>query len=184
MAEPDSQQPSQSSTFPNPPPFWKDFTPENVARIEELRSAAAANDGGDAATAKLTGLPPELISLQPPPEPVDGKWRVFSDQYTVCIGLSSWVRKRMLTARLQLDDKLPSLEDQGIERLVPQGLGSDDSNKDGKHVDRAFELKRLAKSLLLNFLELVGTLSIAPEQVWKPQPPPATWARSSSFTVC
>ena len=64
----------------------------------------------------------------------------------------------------QLDDKLPSLEDQGIERLVPQSLNVDDADKEGKHIDRAFELKRLVKSLLLKFLELVGTLSIAPEQ--------------------
>jgi mediator of RNA polymerase II transcription subunit 7 len=65
---------------------------------------------------------------------------------------------------LQLEDKLPSLEDQGIERLVPQTLDRDDTDKDGKHIDRALELKRLAKSLLLNYLELVGTLSINPTQ--------------------
>lgn len=60
---------------------------------------------------------------------------------------------------MQLDDKLPTLEDQGITNL-PASTGS--NARDAKHHDRAFELKRLAKSLLLNFLELSGTLSGSP----------------------
>ena len=60
---------------------------------------------------------------------------------------------------MQLDDKLPTLEDQGITNLPSTTAPP---TKDAKHYDRAFELKRLAKSLLLNFLELAGTLSIAP----------------------
>jgi mediator of RNA polymerase II transcription subunit 7 len=61
--------------------------------------------------------------------------------------------------RPQLDDKLPTLEEQGIENLP--ATGSSDA-KDAKHYDRAFELKRLAKSLLLNFLELTGILARSP----------------------
>lgn len=60
----------------------------------------------------------------------------------------------------QLDIQLKSLEDSNIENLV-----SHDGDIDGKHVDRAFELKRLAKSLLLNFLELMGVMGMNPEQV-------------------
>ncbi|QUC21044.1 uncharacterized protein UV8b_05285 [Ustilaginoidea virens] len=130
---------SLASTFPNPPPFWKNFTPDRVARMDDLRSAFAGGPVDAAATAivRVPGLPAELANLQPPPEPADGKWRVFGDQYT-------------------LDDKLPTLEEQGIANLPSTGLST---SKDAKHYDRAFELKRLVKSLLLNFLELSGTLA-------------------------
>lgn len=70
---------SLASTFPNPPLFWKDFTPDKVARIEELR----ARHGGDAQTVRLPDVPEDLINLQPPAEPADGRWRVFGDQYMV-----------------------------------------------------------------------------------------------------
>ncbi|KND92770.1 Mediator of RNA polymerase II transcription subunit 7 [Tolypocladium ophioglossoides CBS 100239] len=135
---------SLASTFPNPPPFWKDFTPDRVARIEDLRRARAedTNDGAgaDAALVRLPDLPEELANLQPPPEPADGRWRVFGDQY-------------------MLDDKLPTLEEQGITNLPATGPSP---SKDAKHYNRALELKKLAKSLLLNFLELAGTLSRSP----------------------
>ncbi|KAK8919859.1 Mediator of RNA polymerase II transcription subunit 7 [Metarhizium anisopliae] len=133
---------SLASTFPNPPPFWKDFAPDRVARIDELRSvfAGGASDHASSSVVRIPGLPEELTNLQPPPEPSDGRWRVFGDQY-------------------MLDDKLPTLEEQGITNLPTTGLSD---SKDAKHYDRAFELKKLVKSLLLNFLELAGTLSRNP----------------------
>lgn len=81
---------SLASTFPNPPDFWKAFTPDKIARIEELRRAHAADEGSDVEGAdievvRIANLPEDLIALQPPPEPADGRWRVFGDQYMVCI---------------------------------------------------------------------------------------------------
>ncbi|RYP37337.1 hypothetical protein DL767_002980 [Monosporascus sp. MG133] len=142
-----------SSTWPPPPPFWKDFTPENLSRIEELRKKQAEEaeaEGGidqeEPTTEKvrglprLRGLPRELRNLQPPPEPESGSWRVFDATY-------------------RLVDELPRLEDQGVRRLFPN---PEERDQDGKHFDRATILKRLAKSLLLNFLELTGILAINP----------------------
>ncbi|KAM0513636.1 hypothetical protein ACHAPE_007686 [Trichoderma viride] len=135
---------SLASTFPNPPDFWKAFTPDRIARIEELRRAHAADEDTDTegvdADVRIANLPEDLIALQPPPEPADGRWRVFGDQY-------------------MLDDKLPTLEEQGIDNLPATNSAAD---KDAKHYDRAFELKRLAKSLLLNFLELTGVMARSP----------------------
>ncbi|EGR44667.1 uncharacterized protein TRIREDRAFT_82125 [Trichoderma reesei QM6a] len=131
---------SLASTFPNPPDFWKEFTPDKLAELAELKLARVPLDHGDAGNWRIPDLPEHLRHLQPPPEPADGRWRVFGDQY-------------------MLDDKLPTLEEQGIQNL-PATASS--AAKDVKHYDRAFELKRLVKSLLLNFLELNGVLARNP----------------------
>ncbi|KAI1648991.1 MED7-domain-containing protein [Daldinia loculata] len=131
-----------SSTWPPPPPFWRDFTPENLTRINELRKQEAEKEGlDDVSKVRLQGLPRELRNLQPPPEPTDGVWRVFGDTY-------------------KLKDELPRLEDTDVKPLFPN---PEERDQDGKHFDRALILKRLAKSLLLNFLELTGLLAINPE---------------------
>ena len=69
--------------------------------------------------------------------------------------------KTVLLTLPQLDDKLPSLEETSIRRLA----SNYPDERDGKHLDRAFELKRMAKSLILNFLELIGIMGITPEEV-------------------
>lgn len=142
------QQPTQSSlasTFPNPPHFWHDFTPDRVSRLESLRKTRAGQPGSAVETTtdwRIPDLPEDLTNLQPPPEPALGQWRCFGDLYTI-------------------KDELPALEEQGIERLVPQ---APEPSSTDKHTDRAFELKRLAKSILLNFLELLGVLGTNPGQ--------------------
>lgn len=51
----------------------------------------------------------------------------------------------------------------GIQQLyTPPATPS--SSPDNKHFDRALILKRLAKSLILNFLEFVGIMTINPAQ--------------------
>ncbi|PHH63919.1 hypothetical protein CDD81_5367 [Ophiocordyceps australis] len=141
---------SLASTFPNPPPFWRDFTPENIARIEELREKHARQDkDASGAVLRLQDVPPDLANLEAPPEPTQERWRVFGDQYL-------------------LDDRLPSLEEQGITNLFAQRTASASASASipssplTSLYDRAIELKRLAKSLLLNFVELTGLLARHP----------------------
>lgn len=72
----------------------------------------------------------------------------------------------------QLKDELPTLEEVGLQRLSPTATnGNSNSNGNGNGAaplgdsnrERALNLKRLTKSVLLNFLEFVGVASINPD---------------------
>lgn len=52
-----------------------------------------------------------------------------------------------------------------IPRLVPNTAANEAPATDASHRDRALNLKRLAKSVLLNFLELVGAASVDPDGI-------------------
>ncbi|CAN6600485.1 mediator of RNA polymerase II transcription subunit 7 [Trichomonascus vanleenenianus] len=81
-------------------------------------------------------LPEELQQLLPPEVPVDKPYRSFGNVW-------------------QTEDKLQSLKDVNIKQLYGSLANPG---------DRIRELKKLLKSLLVNYLELVGIMSINPEQ--------------------
>ncbi|KAK8078787.1 mediator of rna polymerase ii transcription subunit 7 protein [Apiospora phragmitis] len=151
MANPNESQEIQdldqiTSTWPRPPPFYKYFTADNLARLADLKRERAETSNPPpphpptTMPTTLTGLPPNLRNLQPPPPPDEGAWRIFGDPY-------------------RLVQPLPKLEEGGeIRPVVANGGLLADGERDDKHFDRATVLKRIAKSLLLNFLELVGIL--------------------------
>ncbi|TVY38259.1 Mediator of RNA polymerase II transcription subunit [Lachnellula subtilissima] len=129
-----------AAAFPAPPPFWQSFTPENLERISKLRAPQNRNRREEnGLPPRILNLPPELRFLQPPEPPVEGVYRCFGDVFN-------------------LKDPLPTLQEMSIQQLYtpPPSPSS--------HIDRALILKRLAKSLLLNFLELTGIMSTNPEQ--------------------
>ncbi|KAI9712468.1 MAG: hypothetical protein M1812_006883 [Candelaria pacifica] len=144
-----------SAAFPAPPPFYKHFTPQNLSHLKEAQESQSLDQIAsvqqvDASRSNSFDLPPELRCLIPPEPPKAGLYRNFGDSYNVI-------------------DVLPSLKDQGIEQLYPSPPNSPtttaaDGTKVARNFDRAFYLKKIARSLLLNFLELIGTLAVAPEQ--------------------
>ncbi|KAI9376626.1 mediator of RNA polymerase II transcription subunit 7 [Aspergillus egyptiacus] len=137
-----------------PPPLWKHFTPDNLKRFEAIKKEASKGEDGkrrkkewSPAELRALDLPPELRFLVPPEIP--------SEQYTVFGEVQS------------LSTALPSLEEQGITQLYPSppkpGPG-ESSAQPAQPLNHAYYLLKISKSLLLNFLEFVGILSIAPEQ--------------------
>jgi len=83
-----------AAAFPSPPPFWQNFTPENLNRISQLRATQSqetiTSGPAPASPLKLLDLPTELRWLQPPEPPAEGVYRCFGDVYNVR-SLPLWV---------------------------------------------------------------------------------------------
>lgn len=85
MADQDGSQAQRmvAATFPGPPPFFLDFTPERIARYEEIRASQHLDNFSSASLERIPNLPSDLVNLQPPAEPENGEWRCFGDRFTV-----------------------------------------------------------------------------------------------------
>ncbi|TIA29067.1 mediator of RNA polymerase II transcription subunit 7 [Aureobasidium pullulans] len=81
-------------------------------------------------------LPADLRYLIPPEPPADGRYKSFGAQH-------------------DLAQPAQSLAQAGIQELFPA---------DAAHLDPTPHLQTLTRAVLLNFLELVGTLSVNPTQ--------------------
>ncbi|CCH59687.1 hypothetical protein TBLA_0B08720 [Henningerozyma blattae CBS 6284] len=155
-----------SSLYPPPPPYYNFFTPENIKNLKEYKkqkkesSIKKNNDSDDNSNIQQTRtnnaddevITSELDFLIPPPIPASKQYRGFGNIW-------------------QLNDELPDLESMGIRQLysnenLDKNNHTTSSTTDGKTVyqNKIAELHKLLKSLLLNYLELVGILSINPTQ--------------------
>ncbi|KAJ6086278.1 Mediator complex subunit Med7 [Penicillium sp. IBT 16267x] len=156
MADP-NQQRAVNTAFAPPPPLWKHFTRENLDRLKEIKTEASKDENGrpnrtkqwSPAELRALDLPPELRYLVPPDIPT-GEYSVFGEWQT-------------------LSTTLPSLQEQGIEQLYPEPAttttqDSSQSSQSPQPLSHAYYLLKISKSLLLNFLETVGILSVSPEQ--------------------
>ncbi|KAG4301063.1 hypothetical protein PCK1_002762 [Pneumocystis canis] len=129
-----------SSTFPPPPQHYKLFTDENLRAFEtnqygKIRDTCFSDISG-AANIQDSTL---AMFFTPPKIPTKGSYQCFHEYW-------------------KIPDELPSLTEFGIPQLF------DTTNGPLNAQERIAELKKMLKSLLLNFLELVGIMGIAPEQ--------------------
>ncbi|KAJ5172041.1 Mediator complex subunit Med7 [Penicillium capsulatum] len=151
----DAQQRAVTTAFAPPPPLWKHFTRENLDKLDQIKTEASRDrDDGRAhrtkewspAELRALDVPPELRFLVPPEIP-SGEYSVFGELQT-------------------LSTSLPSLKEQGIDQLYPDPAtdSSQDPAQPSQPLNHAYYLLKISKSLLLNFLEFCGILSVSPEQ--------------------
>lgn len=94
---------SASAAFPAPPPFYKSFTPANLALLEASTSSVISTPSS---TQPSSALPPALQHLTPPPPPLSGTYRCFGVSHTV--NSAPIIRRVLLcTALKELDPKYP-----------------------------------------------------------------------------
>lgn len=173
----DGQQRALTTAFAPPPPLWKHFTPDNLKKLEQIKKEASKGEDGKPQKKKWTAaelrsldLPPELRLLVPPDIPTSGQYSVFGEVQNVSttdLSLLALSSRMLMFERLQLSTALPELKDQGITQLYPSSGGEADrepSSEPARPLNHAYYLLKISKSLLLNFLEFVGVLSITPEQ--------------------
>jgi mediator of RNA polymerase II transcription subunit 7 len=78
-----------TAAFPPPPPFWKEFTAENVEKLEKIKREAAKSHGDSPkkkwsqAELRTLDVPPELRHLIPPEPPKSGSYSVFGETQSV-----------------------------------------------------------------------------------------------------
>lgn len=156
--------------YPGPPPFWKSFTAENFDRLEQLKKDAGVStekDFGNAAPSlsavQLLDLPAELRYLAPPSPPADdNEYRVFNEPakaqdpelFPSQIG-------RLVTALNDERQLLPGWKYEQLYQTAPPD--ADEGTKAEWSLQRQQYLLRFVRSILLNFLELLGILAAHPQ---------------------
>ncbi|KAL9087491.1 MAG: hypothetical protein Q9165_006602 [Trypethelium subeluteriae] len=140
----EEQRQPHAAAFPAPPPYYKHFTAKNVARLKDLQQSSSASVELALDEKPEVALPADLQCLIPPEPPSDGKCRSFG-------------------ADLDISQPLVSPKERGMVQLYPSPPPGQAIEPEWT-LDRASYLKKFAKSILLNFLELVGVLAVDPTQ--------------------
>jgi len=126
-----------SALYPPPPPYLKFFTSKNVEKLKELRETKSDEEIHQ----QVKGT--ELQFLIPPTKPEGESYRSFG---------SVWSFK----------DKFIDLKASGIQQLYPNFISEENDQDEVFSHERLTEMKKMTKSLLLNFLELLGIVAKNP----------------------
>lgn len=161
--------------WPDPPPFYKHFTTENLERLKEIERDASsdaenttdtANISSKLSTEQILALPSELRHLIPPPPPSDNEtFHIFGEP-----AKSSATNNFTQTMEF-ISKKLGSefiLSDWSYTRLYPSaGSPSADpsstSHSTDANIDRQQYLIRFNRSIIIEYLSLLGLLTLDPK---------------------
>lgn len=162
-----------SALYPPPPPFYKFFTSENILKLNELRAKGVTDD-------QIRDIE-DLKFLVSPIPPKGEQYRSFGELWWFedkHVGLKeSGVEQiygdstpgeeneddaKLSNGTIKLDKNLNSSiakQNQSLEKIEDEDTEADEEVFSQFRIN---ELKKMTKSLLLNFLELVGLLAKNP----------------------
>ncbi|KAI4674252.1 uncharacterized protein J4E84_010627 [Alternaria hordeiaustralica] len=172
--------------FPDPPPFYKHFTTENLARLKELEKEAPPEDDETKsspayASTKLTveqilALPTELRYLIPPEPPADdAEFHVFGTKEKAKGKDVFQQNMDFIAEQLKWQDVFP---DWTYEQLYPSSsteLTTDDPSaqqptaNNSASLDRQNYLFRFLRSILMSYISLLGIVAANPTSEQKDQ---------------
>ncbi|RLV93838.1 Mediator of RNA polymerase II transcription subunit 7 [Spathaspora sp. JA1] len=128
-----------SALYPPPPPYFKFFTNENLVKLSQWKEQQlTSEDKQETDVVEDTVAPGELRFLVPPVAPPGTHYRGYGNVWS-------------------FEDKLPSLKSSNWKQLY-----SAENDELITSEIKIKELHKLMDSLLLNFLELIGLMSIDP----------------------
>ena len=172
--------------FPDPPPFYKHFTTENLTRLKELEKEAAPEDDETKPSpsypaTKLTAeqilaLPTELRYLIPPEPPADdAEFHVFGTKEKAKGKDVFQQNMDFIAEQLKWQDVFP---DWSYEQLYPSSSTestTDDPSaqpptaNNSASLDRQNYLFRFLRSILMSYISLLGTVAANPTSEQKDQ---------------
>lgn len=126
-----------SSLYPPPPPYFKFFTQENLNKVDSWKKEQDQEESSPEDPRKVPEG--ELQFLIPPEQPSGTHYRGYGNLWS-------------------FEDKLPSLKEAGWTQLYKE---EDELITSQTKIE---ELHKLMDSLLLNFLELIGSMSVDPSK--------------------
>ncbi|KAJ8117928.1 hypothetical protein OPT61_g970 [Boeremia exigua] len=165
--------------FPDPPPFFKHFTADNLERLKDITggtgnstqiSADAAKTSSKLSAEQILALPTELRYLIPPPPPSnDETFHIFGEP-AKSSGTNNFTQTMEFISKTMGSQFV--LNDWTYTQLYPSADSpsadpSSSLHSTNANIDRQQYLNRFNRSIILEYLSLLGVLTLDPKSEHK-----------------
>lgn len=167
--------------FPDPPPFFKHFTAENLKRLKDIEKQASdvlepPNNTADTfsklSIEQVLALPAELRYLVPPPPPTgDESFHVFGER-AKSSGTNNFTQTMDFVSKTLGEQFI--LSDWTYTQLYPSTTAdlpttdpTSTSNSTEANIDRQQYLNRFNRSIIIEFISLLGIIALDPKSEHK-----------------